>query len=82
MLANSNKAAKCHLGRLSRFYARAVLDTCRHHRIAPGSIELAGCHGQTIYHQGDPERFLPRKNSTHPQKFLERESFDPFADNE
>jgi anhydro-N-acetylmuramic acid kinase len=46
--------------RLGQLYARAVLDTCRNHRIALGSIELAGCHGQTIYHQGDPEPFLGR----------------------
>jgi anhydro-N-acetylmuramic acid kinase len=43
---------------LGQLYARAVLDTCRHHRIAADSIQLAGSHGQTIYHQGDPERFL------------------------
>jgi len=45
---------------LGQLYARAVMDTCRRHRIAASSIELAGCHGQTIYHQGDPERFLGR----------------------
>jgi anhydro-N-acetylmuramic acid kinase len=37
-----------------------VLATCRHQGIAAGSIELAGCHGQTIYHQGDAQRFLGR----------------------
>jgi anhydro-N-acetylmuramic acid kinase len=45
---------------LGELYARAVEETCRRSRIAVRSIELVGCHGQTIYHQGDAERFLGR----------------------
>lgn len=43
---------------LGRLYADAVRETCRRTRIPAGSIELAGCHGQTIYHQGEKEQFL------------------------
>ena len=43
---------------LGQLYARAVEETCRRHRIPAGSIELVGCHGQTIYHQGEPAPFL------------------------
>jgi anhydro-N-acetylmuramic acid kinase len=49
--------ARLHV-RLGQLYARAVEQTCRRHRIRPGSIELAGCHGQTIYHQGEALPFL------------------------
>jgi anhydro-N-acetylmuramic acid kinase len=49
--------ARLHI-RLGQLYARAVAQTCRRHRIRPGSIELVGCHGQTIYHQGDARPFL------------------------
>ncbi len=49
--------ARLHV-RLGQLYARAVEQTCRHHRIRPGSIELVGCHGQTIYHQGEARPFL------------------------
>ena len=45
---------------LGQLYARAVQETCRRNRIRPGSVELAGCHGQTIYHQGEKELFLGR----------------------
>src|ERR1700738_952094 len=36
---------------LGELYARAVLTTCRRHEIPLDSIELIGCHGQTIYHE-------------------------------
>ena len=45
---------------LGQLYARAVQETCRRSRIRPGSVELAGCHGQTIYHQGEKKTFLGR----------------------
>src|SRR5579871_3498221 len=45
---------------LGQLYAEAVQETCRRHRIALGSIELAGCHGQTIYHQVNAIPFLGR----------------------
>ena len=45
---------------LGRLYASAVQETCRRHRIPLKSLELAGCHGQTIYHQGESAPFLGR----------------------
>lgn len=41
---------------LGELYARAVQDTVRRSRIR--AVELIGCHGQTIYHQGNRELFL------------------------
>ena len=49
--------ARLHI-RLGQLYARAIEQTCRRHRVRPDSIELVGCHGQTIYHQGDARPFL------------------------
>src|SRR5713101_1512938 len=49
--------ARLHV-RLGQLYARAVEQTCTRHRIPLRSIELVGCHGQTIYHQGEARPFL------------------------
>jgi anhydro-N-acetylmuramic acid kinase len=43
---------------LGELYARAVHDTCRRADIPVESLELIGCHGQTIYHEGEPAPFL------------------------
>jgi len=43
---------------LGELYAEAVARTARNHRV---KIDLVGCHGQTLYHQGVAERFLGRK---------------------
>ena len=43
---------------LGELYAEAVAKTARKHRV---KLDLVGCHGQTLYHQGTPERFLGRK---------------------
>ncbi|PYT23719.1 MAG: anhydro-N-acetylmuramic acid kinase [Acidobacteria bacterium] len=43
---------------LGELYAAAIIAACRRHRIALHGIELVGCHGQTIYHQGEPEPYL------------------------
>jgi anhydro-N-acetylmuramic acid kinase len=43
---------------LGELYAEAVAKTARKHRV---KLELVGCHGQTLYHQGLPQRFLGRK---------------------
>ncbi len=37
--------------RLGELYASAVQACCRRHKIPLDSIELIGCHGQTIYHE-------------------------------
>jgi anhydro-N-acetylmuramic acid kinase len=46
---------------LSELYADAVLSTQRKFRV---KAELIGCHGQTLYHQGNPANFLGRKLAT------------------
>ena len=45
---------------LAELYAEAVLATQRRFR---QNVDLIGCHGQTLYHQGDPALFLGRKLS-------------------
>ncbi len=37
---------------LGELYARAVIRTCKAARVPLESVELIGCHGQTIYHEG------------------------------
>ena len=49
---------------LGQLYAKAVQETCRLHRVPLNSLELVGCHGQTIYHQGAQKPFLGRPVST------------------
>jgi anhydro-N-acetylmuramic acid kinase len=44
---------------LGELYAEAVLATQRKHRIS--KLDLVGCHGQTIYHQGEACEYLGRK---------------------
>jgi anhydro-N-acetylmuramic acid kinase len=43
---------------LGELYAEAVGSTVKRHRMY---IDLVGCHGQTLYHQGDANSFLGRK---------------------
>src|SRR6476661_5552441 len=43
---------------LAELYAESVLATQRRFRL---KVELIGCHGQTLYHQGEPANFLGRK---------------------
>jgi len=59
---NATQASVADLARLSfllgELYADAVLATQRQFNI---KVNLVGCHGQTIYHQGEPAPFLSRK---------------------
>jgi anhydro-N-acetylmuramic acid kinase len=59
---NSTKASVADLARLNfllaELYADAVLATLRRFHLR---AELVGCHGQTLYHQSEPARFLGRK---------------------
>jgi len=48
---------------LGELYAEAFLATCKKRRIAPDSVQLIGCHGQTIYHEGEPCEYLGRRFS-------------------
>ncbi|MGA2978065.1 MAG: anhydro-N-acetylmuramic acid kinase [Terriglobales bacterium] len=43
---------------LGELYAEAVAKTVHKHHV---KLDLVGCHGQTLYHQGEAERFLGRK---------------------
>jgi anhydro-N-acetylmuramic acid kinase len=43
---------------LGELYAEAVEKTARKFRL---KVDLVGCHGQTLYHQGTAERYLGRK---------------------
>jgi len=44
---------------LGELYAEAVLKTLRSARMP--KLDLVGCHGQTLFHQGEPTSFLARK---------------------
>lgn len=59
---NADHARVADLSRLSfllgELYADAVLATQRQFRL---KADLVGCHGQTLYHQGDPQAYLGRK---------------------
>jgi anhydro-N-acetylmuramic acid kinase len=46
---------------LGELYADAVATTIRRQR---KRVDLVGCHGQTLYHQGDPAPFLGRPVAT------------------
>lgn len=62
---NSSRVSVADLARLNfllgELYAEAVLETQRRFRV---KADLVGCHGQTIYHQGETAAFLGRKLST------------------
>ena len=45
---------------LGELYAEAVLATERRFRV---KADLVGCHGQTLYHQGDAKPFLGRQTA-------------------
>jgi anhydro-N-acetylmuramic acid kinase len=62
---NAPRASVADLARLNfllgELYADAVLATQRKFRV---KVELVGCHGQTLYHQGEARAFLGRQIST------------------
>jgi anhydro-N-acetylmuramic acid kinase len=62
---NAERASVANLARLNallgELYANAVLRAQRRFSIAP---DLIGCHGQTLYHQGDVQPFLGKKITT------------------
>jgi anhydro-N-acetylmuramic acid kinase len=61
-MMNAESARVADLARLNfllgELYAEAIAKTVRQHRI---KIDLVGCHGQTLYHQGTSSSFLGRK---------------------
>lgn len=62
-LMNSKSASVAELSRLNfllgDLYAEAILETQCKNRIA--KLDLVGCHGQTLYHQGEAAVFLSSK---------------------
>ena len=63
-LMNARSAAVADLARLNvllgELYAEAVLATLKKHGTR---CDLIGCHGQTLYHQGEAQAFLGRRLS-------------------
>ncbi len=59
---NASRTSVANLARLNfllgELYAEAVLSAQSQFRL---KAELIGCHGQTLYHQGEPEPYLGRK---------------------
>jgi anhydro-N-acetylmuramic acid kinase len=59
---NASRASVADLARLNfllgDLYSDALLATERQFRV---KVHLVGCHGQTIYHQGEPQLFLGRR---------------------
>ncbi len=59
---NASQASVAELARLNfrlgELYADSVLAAARQFR---ARLDLVGCHGQTLYHQGEPLLFLGRK---------------------
>ncbi|HET9743747.1 MAG TPA: anhydro-N-acetylmuramic acid kinase [Terriglobales bacterium] len=57
---NASQARVADLSRLSfllgELYAKAVQSTLRKHRMR--RLDLIGCHGQTLYHQSIPNKYL------------------------
>jgi anhydro-N-acetylmuramic acid kinase len=61
-MMNAESASVADLARLNfllgELYAEAVAKTAGEHRV---KIDLVGCHGQTLFHQGAPQSFLGRQ---------------------
>jgi anhydro-N-acetylmuramic acid kinase len=59
---NVSQASVADLARLNfllgELYADAVLSTERQFQV---KVDMVGCHGQTLYHQGEPQRFFGHK---------------------
>ncbi|MFN7921743.1 MAG: anhydro-N-acetylmuramic acid kinase [Bryobacteraceae bacterium] len=58
----------CHTAEISRLhfllpeiYADAFHELCRSSGFGRDTVKLIGCHGQTIFHEGDPVRICGRK---------------------
>jgi anhydro-N-acetylmuramic acid kinase len=49
---------------LGNLYAEAALVACKKFRISPKKINLIGNHGQTIFHQGVPTKFLGKPTAS------------------
>jgi anhydro-N-acetylmuramic acid kinase len=50
--------------RLAESFADAALTACRKFRVSPKHVALIGSHGQTIFHQGKPERYFAGRTAS------------------
>ena len=61
-LANGENTTTAEISQLNfalgQEFGRAALEACEEWQLSPGKIDLIGSHGQTIYHQAVPTRFL------------------------
>ncbi len=58
--AHTAQIARLHF-LLGELYADAVRRACQKAGLELRELELIACHGQTIFHEGDPIRFLKRR---------------------
>lgn len=58
--AHTSQIARLHFF-LGELYARAVRRACEKSGFELARLDLIACHGQTIFHEGDPVRFLGRR---------------------
>jgi len=49
---------------IGEVFAKATLNVCKKARISPRRVHLIGSHGQTVYHQGAPAKFLTARRHT------------------
>ncbi|HME12013.1 MAG TPA: anhydro-N-acetylmuramic acid kinase [Candidatus Acidoferrum sp.] len=67
-IAEQQKAAAGELSqlnfRLGGIFADAALAACRKFHVSPKRIALIGSHGQTVFHQGQPIRYLGRPTAS------------------
>jgi anhydro-N-acetylmuramic acid kinase len=50
--------------RLGQIYADAAMAACKRFRVPPRRIDIIGNHGQTIFHQGQPVKYLGRPTAS------------------
>ena len=58
--AHTREIARLHF-LLGELYAEAVVRLCRREGVPLASVKLIGCHGQTIFHEGEPAAWLGRR---------------------
>jgi anhydro-N-acetylmuramic acid kinase len=46
---------------LPELYAAAFKQACKKAKVAPEEVAVIGCHGQTIYHEGEASAYLGKK---------------------